>query len=369
MKIRLYSLFLLLILLIDSCSSGKAAYKQGDYYEAVLAAVQRLRGKPDHKKSREVLKLSYQLAVDYLETDAKNQIEANANFKYKTAVQDYERINRLYEEIRTSPGALRVIPKPVSKYNELTALKEKAAEETYEAGIQALLKNTREDAKQAYFLFNDANNFSPGYREAIEMIEQARFNATLKVIVQPSVQNYSDWNFEPVVFGYNANQFVKFYSPRQAEDLELAKVDQFVKVIVNGYQEGRAVISKKVDTFTDSVKTGERTVKGQKIPIYSKVSATMTTYTKKITGRGSINLTISDAESRADLKNSDIVADETWADSWADYSGDIRALSESNKKLCAKKEPYPDRNYLENRTKRELDNKLSNELKYFYNKY
>ena len=74
MKIRLYSLFLLLILLIDSCSSGKAAYKQGDYYEAVLAAVQRLRGKPDHKKSREVLKLSYQLAVDYLETDDANKL-------------------------------------------------------------------------------------------------------------------------------------------------------------------------------------------------------------------------------------------------------------------------------------------------------
>lgn len=369
MKFRLYPLLFILALAAESCSSGKAAYKQGDYYQAVLSAVQRLRGKPDHKKSREVLKLSYQLAVDYLDTDAKNQIESNANFKYRTAVDNYQKINHLYEEIRTSPGALRIIPKPVSRFNELTVVKEKAAEESYEAGIQALLKNTREDAKQAYFLFNEANQYSPGYREAIEMIEQSRFNATLKVVVQPSLLNYGDWNFEPIVFGYNSNQFVKFYTPQQAEDQNLPKIDQYIKVIVNGYQEGRPVITNKVESFTDSVKTGERTVKGQKTPIYSKVTATLTTYTKKITGKGSITLVITDAESRANLRNDEIIADESWVDYWASYKGDIRALSEKDRKLCEKREPYPERNYLENRTKKEMDNKLSNELRRFYDRY
>lgn len=369
MKFRLYGLVLLSTLLFDACSSGKSAYKHGDYYEAVLTAVQRLRGKPDHKKSKEVLKLSYQLAIDYLETDAKNQIEANANFKYSTAVTNYTKINHLYEEIRTSPGALRVIPKPISKYDELTAVKAKAAEETYEAGIQALLKNTREDAKQAYFLFNDANTYSPGYREAIEMIEQAKFNATLKVIVQPSLINYSDWNFEPIIFGYNANQFVKFYTPRQAEEQELKRIDQYIKLIVNGYQEGRPVITNKSESFSDSVKTGEKTEKGVKIPIYTKVSATMITYTKRITGRGSVNLLITDAESRAEIRNADIIAEETWADTWATYKGDDRALSDGNKKLCEKREPYPERNYIENRTRKEMDNKLSQELRNFYSKY
>lgn len=369
MKFRLYSLLFLAILLLDSCSSGKAAYKHGDYYQAVLAAVQRLRSKPDHKKSREVLKLSYQLAVDYLETDAKNQIAANANFKYKTAAENYEKINHLYEEIRTSPGALRVIPKPVTKFDELTEVKAKAAEETYEAGIQALLKNTREDAKQAYFLFNEANKFSPGYREAIEMIEQAKFNATLKVVVEPSLINYRDWNFEPIVFGYNSNMFVKFYTPRQAEELKLEKVDHYIKVIVNGYQEGRPSVTKKTETFSDSVKTGEKTVKGVKTPVYTKVTATLTTYTKKVSGRGSINLTITDAGNRAEIKNEDIIADDTWTGVWGTYSGDARALSENDQRLCQRKEPYPERDYIENRVRKELDNKLSNELRYFYNRY
>ena len=144
------------VFFLDSCSSGKSAYKHGDYYDAVLTAVQRLRQNPDHKKSKEVLSLSYQLAVNFLETDAQNQIASNANFKWRSAVQNYEKINRLYEEIRTSPGALRVIPNPVTKYKELTDVKGKAAEESYEAGVQAMLKNTRGDAKQAYFLFQVA---------------------------------------------------------------------------------------------------------------------------------------------------------------------------------------------------------------------
>jgi len=60
-----------------------------------------------------------------------------------------------------------------------------------------MLKNTRDDAKRAYFLFTDVNAMSPGYRESIEMIEQAKFNATIKVIVEPTFTNYNNWNFEP----------------------------------------------------------------------------------------------------------------------------------------------------------------------------
>lgn len=359
-----------LLFLAGACSSGKSAYKKGDYYEAVLTAVQRLRQKPDHKKSREVLRLSYPLAIEFLESSVENELASNANFKYSASVKNYERINRLYEEIRTSPGALKIIPKPVNKYNELNDVKAKAAEETYEAGIQALMKNTREDAKRAFFLFTDANNYSPGYREAIEMIEQARFNATLKVVVQPFIQNYSDWNFEPLVFGYNANQFVKFYTPQQATEENLRdKIDQYIRVEVNGYSEGKPVITKKMETYTDSVKTGEKTVNGKKVPMLSKVTAKLTTQTKQVTGQGTITLIIKDAKNGVEIRNSQIVEEVSWNDSWASYTGDARALSEGNKKLAAKKEPYMERGYLVNLAKKSLEQRLASELRSFYAKY
>jgi len=369
MKVILRVAIVCIIVIAEGCVSGKSAYKHGDYYDAVLSAVQRLRQNPENKKSKEVLSLSYLAAVEYLETDAQNQINSGANFKWKSAAQNYDRINNLYEQIRTSPGALKVIPNPVSKYKELTEVKAKAAEESYEAGIQAMLKNTRLDSKQAYFYFSDANTFSPGYREAIEMITQSKFNATLKVIVQPSIQNQYDWNFSPQIFGYKGNQFVQFYTPMQAQEQSLAKIDQFLTVVVNGFQEARPVVTKNVQELRDSVKTGEKTVNGKKVPINKLVVAQMTTYEKKITSRGSLRMLVVDAENKAELRNSEIVSDLTWSDKWATYSGDAQALSQSNKALCDKKEPYMSRDYLVKQTETDLGRKLGNALSSFYASY
>jgi len=372
---RLYAMknrslyFLILLLVFESCSSGKTAYKKGDYYEAVLQAIQRLRQKPDHKKSREVLSLSYQAAVDFLESDAQNQINSNANFKWKTAVVNYGKINHLYEEIQKSPGAKQVISNPISKYKELTEVKGKAAEESYEAGLQSMLKNTREDAKQAYFMFSDANNYSPGYREAIEMIEQSKFNATLKVVVEPTVQNSQYWNFESLVFGYTANQFVKFYTPQQSQEANLPRIDQFLNVGVNGYQEERPVITKRVESYKDSVKTGEKVVNSVKVPVYQKVSAELTTYTKVVRARGSASLIIIDAVSRAEIKNQELVSSTSWTYQWATSTGDSRALSKSNRELAAKREASYQAGSLMAQTKRELDQQLSNALSSFYKSY
>jgi len=369
MKIRLLLAFISSVVLLDSCNSGKSALEKGNYYDAVSIAVNRLRQKPDHKKSQEVLRTSYKLAVEYLESDAQNQIASNANYKWRNAVQNYDRINNLYEQIRTSPGALKVIPNPVNKYKELTDVKAKAAEESYELGIQAMLKNTREDAKRAYFYFVESNTLSPGYSESIEMMEQSKFNATIKVVVEYSIRNYSDWNFEPVVFGVNPSQFVKFYTPQQAQDANLPQIDQIVRIVTNGYSETKPAITKSTQNFTDSVKVGEKKVNDAKVPVYEKVSATIVIYDKLITSRGSITLFIRDANSNAELRNSDIVGENQWTDRWATCSGDQRALSTSNKKLCGTKEPYMARDFLIVETKRNLDNKLANAISSFYSGY
>lgn len=363
------SAIVVVAILAEGCSSGKSAYKHGDYYQAVLTSVQHLRSSPDHKKSKEVLGLSYQAAVDYLEQDAQNQLASNANFKYKSVVANYEKINRLYDEIRTSPGALKVIPTPVNRFKELTEYKAKAAEESYDAGIQAMMLATRQDAKNAYFYFTDANTFSPGFRESIEMMDQAKANATVNVIIEPALDNRYSWNFDPVVFGYNSNMFVKFYTPKQAEEMGVKRVDQFLKVSVNSYREGLPQISRRTETRTDSVKTGEKTVNGQKVPIYQKITSTTTIFEKKATGHGSINLWITDASSKADIRNQEITSDMSWSDSWAIYTGDLRAVASGNKKLIEKKEPNMGPGYLQGITKKDLDSRLADVISNYYSQF
>jgi hypothetical protein len=364
-----FAVLLIALFALESCSSGKSAYKHGDYYDAVLTSVQRLRQNPDHKKSKEVLEMSYVAAVEYLEADAQNQINSNANFKYSAAVADYEKINNLYEQIRTSPGALSVVPKPVNKYKELTDLKTKASDECYEAGVQALMKNTRQDAKQAFFLFSDAARFTPGYRESTEMMEQARDVATLRVIIVPGADNYYGWNFESVVHGYNGNQFVRFYTQQQADQQQLKRVDQFLRVSVNSYTEGRPTINRRVEDRSDSVKTGEKTVNGAKVPVYEKVSAKVTVFEKTVTARGSINLIVADGQNRAEIYNQEISSEQAWTDSWAIFTGDKRALTQGNQKLIEKREANMGKGHLQNETKKDLDTKLATTLSNYYKSF
>lgn len=361
-------LFAGVFFLFDACSSGKSALKHGDYYEAVMESVQRLRQNPDHKKSKLVLSTSYTLAVEYLETSAQNAITSNANFKWKTAVENYDKINSLYENIRTSPGAMRIITNPVNRYKELTDLKAKAAEESYEAGIQALLKNTREDAKQAYFLFTESNTFSPGYREAIEMINQAEFNATLRVAFEElNTSRINLGSFQPAITNLK-RQFLNFYPVADTVGKK-APADQYLRIIFSRYGEDRPTVTSRSENRTDSVKTGEKEVNGVKKPTYQKVSAKITYYEKVCRAYAEMNVNITENKSGAALKNNVVTGGYAWKTNWATYSGDARALTDAQRKLCQQKETNPSSSNMMNQVKIDLDKNLKRDLSAFYSKY
>src|SRR5687768_5616535 len=142
---RAHLAVVLITLTIFGCSSGKKAYERGDYYGAVMKSVNRLRQNPDHSKSIEALQAAYPLAVEYYEGEAQNEIASNSNFKWKNAIQSYSSINTLYEAIRQCPACKKAVPRPKSYYAEIGPLKEKAADESYNAGITALMKGNRDE--------------------------------------------------------------------------------------------------------------------------------------------------------------------------------------------------------------------------------
>lgn len=132
MQIRLLAIILLLfsaVVFVSSCSSGKAALKQGDYYDAVLNSVNRLRGSPTHKKATVVLTQAYPLAVDFINMTVQNGINSDNPRKWRNAVDGYNKINYLNDQIKTSLGAMKIITNPVTKFKELAEAKPKAAEE------------------------------------------------------------------------------------------------------------------------------------------------------------------------------------------------------------------------------------------------
>jgi len=348
---RLLLALYVLLLIVSACSSGKKAYERGNYYEAVMQAVGRLRQKPDHDKSSEALKNAYPMAVEYFETEAKNEIASNSNFKWKNAIQSYNAINQMYEAIRACPGCLKVVKNPVNYYAEIGPLKEKAADESYNAGINALMKGTRNDAKKAYFNFADAQAYVPGYKDVVEYLDKAKFEATLKVIVEqipvPTRYNLSGGFFQDKVeeflhTNYTEQTFIQFYTPQEASTLNLAQADQIMRIQFDDFSVGNSVLKEKEETVTkDSVKVGEAKVDGKTIPVYNTVKAKLTTYRKEVMSNGLLSMIIVDAKTNGVLTHKKFSGEYVWVSQWARFNGDDRALTDQQLAMCKQRETQP----------------------------
>jgi hypothetical protein len=350
MKLR-YLPVIFSLLVFFGCSSGKKAYERGNYYEAVMKSVSRLRQNPDHSKSAEALQGAYPMAIEYLEGQAKNEIASNSPYKYKNAINNYNSINQLYEAIRHCPGCLKVIKNPVNFYSEIGPLKEKAAEESYNAGITSLMKGTRVDAKTAYFNFVDVQNYSPGFRDVLEYITKAKDEATLKVVVEqipvPARYNLSGGFFQDKVEEFLHNNypdqgFVKFYTPQEAERIRLARTDQILRIQFDDFSVGNSTLREKEEEVTrDSVKVGDVKLEGKTVPVYNTVKAKYTSYTKEVSSSGLLSMLIVDAKTNGVLSHQKFDGKYVWVSRWARFNGDERALTDAQLALCKQKETNP----------------------------
>ena len=359
---------LAVVVMLDACTSGKAALTHGNYYGAVIESVNRLRGSPENKKAKEVLVQSYPLAIEFIEAGIKNGITADDPQKWRNAVKSYEQINYLNDQIKTSLGAMRVISQPATRYNELKDAKMKAAEETYTEGITAMMKNNRDDAKRAYYNFQEANNFEPGYRESIEMMNQAEFNATLRVAyeeINATTINYG--SLQPVINSLK-RQFLSFKPSTQQDTVP---PHQLLRVVFQGYREdGYPRMTSANETLSKEIKTGEKKgTDGKMIDIMTTVTAKITTYRKTKSSRSLVSVTITEAATQAILQSATIEGKAQWQSEWATYSGDIRALSSSQQTLCKQRETMPNDRDLYNQAMQNLQTNLDTDLRQFYSRY
>lgn len=372
--------FYFLIFLLAGCSSGKKAYERGDYYGSVMQSIQRLRQNPDHSKSVETLKNAYPLAVEYLEGQANNEIASNSSSKWRNAIESYTMINNMYEAIKQCPGCLKVVKSPKEYYAQIAPLKEKAAEESYNAGINALMKGNRNDARRAYFNFVDAQKFVPGYKDVIEYLDKSKYEATLKVVIEqipvPTRYNLSGGFFQDKIeeflhSNYPDQGFVKFYTPGEAASIELPSADHIMRIQFDDFTVGNTKMTEKEETLTkDSVKIGDTKVEGKTIPVYGTVKAKFTTYRKEVLSSGLLSMIIVDGKTNGVLTHKKFNGEYGWVSTWARFNGDERALTDKQLDLCKLKEmPPPGNQDLFLEFTRPIYNQLVPAIRNFYQNY
>ena len=373
------SIFALIAL---SCSSGKKMLEKGNYYQAVIQSVERLKSSPSNNKAGETLLNAYPHAVNNLMDKLNNNNASNISFKNTQAVYIYNDLNRMYESIQSSPAAKQIISNPRKFYLELSEVTPWAAEEQYLAGTEQLSMGARENTKQAYYYFQEANNFVNNYKDVAEKIEIAYNLSILKVVanlvpVQSSIYELSADIFykevNKILRQIEQNEFIRFFSPEEVKMINIDNPDQYLTVNFEDFVVGETHTKERIENMkSDSVKVSEITLKdGSKLDVYDIVTAEVSISRMEIISKGIINLSINQASNTSrDLINQNFAGEYVWFNEWGHFNGDERAVTDEQYAICKQKriEPLPPQQMFVEFTK-PIHTQLGNRLVSFYKNY
>lgn len=237
---RKYFLFILTaILLLNSCSTGKKSLQRGDYYDAIMKAANRLSSDPDNRNATQVIRDGYPMAVAFYQEEIDQILTGNDPFRWKQTLEIMQTVNRISDEIRRIPSARSLVSSIKTYTSEMADVQNRAAQEFYDAGMDALSRKTREAAKQAYYHFLNADGLVRGFKDTKQKIFQAKDLATLKVVVEQipvngkyeySAQFFYDNVFQMLNQQFQEKDFVHFFSPEEADKVRLKYPDMVLQM-------------------------------------------------------------------------------------------------------------------------------------------
>ncbi|MCP1382757.1 hypothetical protein [Runella salmonicolor] len=363
------------------CKSAKKAFKRGDYDESVLRAAEKLRDSPTNSSAGEILKQAYPLALQQNLDDVARYQNAPEAFHFEPVVDAYVRLNRLYDALRKCPACERLVTVRSFIAEERDA-REKAASERYEAGMLSMQnKENRQMARQAYEHFESANALLGGFKNVQSMLDESYEYASFKVVVEQVLVTSRAYQLSNEYFQNKVNEFlqtnkrlnkfVRFYSPQEASSTRL-KPDHVIKLEFDDFVVGQTLIQSNTDVVTskDSVKVGETTVNGKKIPVYNKVTAKLTRTRKSVLSSGLLDMQVMDFRNKSVVTQEKFRGDFTWVCEWANFNGDERALTAEQKRLCSVREinpPPPQQLFIE--FSKPIYDRLTSKIRDYYKNY
>ena len=382
MKKLLKHLVIGFILFTVSCSkSGTKALEKGNYYEAVLQAVEKLKKDTDNSKAIEVLPAAYKNAQNEFLRDIDRSQNANQQFRWESVLDYYTKLNKMQDAIEHCTSCRRLVS-PQTYFKEAEEARDNAAAERYALGTDLLKgRPTRENARIAYDNFEKITIFAPNYKDARNRLEDALNIGSYHVVVeQPKVNSrlyqYSNEYFQGKVDEFlrtnrRMNKFIRFYSPEEAKTVKLTP-DQVVRLEFIDFVVGETSIQTDRQNVTskDSVKTGEANLNGKKVPVYGKVNAQIIKSRKAVRSRGILSMEIYDFQTNKVLSREEIPGEFTWVNEWASFNGDERALTIAELNMTRNREqlpPPPQQLFIE--FTKPIYDQVTSRIKRFYEKY
>ena len=370
------SFFIVLSILMVSCSTGKRALEKGDYDKAIYQAVSRLQKDTDNRKALNTLKSAYGFAMEDHQTKIREAKLSSDVLRWEQVIQEYEELNRIADEIRKCPACREVVPEQNKFISELAEAKLNAAEVRYARGLKLLAEKNRQSARQAYVDFERAEQLYPNYKDAKQKIDDAYWAAVLKVVVEPvevqrGVYALSNEYFQNKIFeyleNYESKSFIKFYTPKQAKREDLVP-DQILTLSFDDFVVGQTYVKERIEEVKrDSVKIG---TSSDKKDVYGTVTAKVSIFDKTITSIGLLDFRVLDWRTKNIISQEKMPGTFVWKDQWGTYRGDERALSDAYLRIANKREgplPAPQALFLE--FTKPIFSQLTGKIRNFYSRY
>ncbi len=381
MNSKFYPFFLLIIiLLVNSCKTAEKSFQKGDYEETVLLVAKKLQNEQVDARSKSLIKEAYRFAVNEHESKIKNLSASSNEIKWERIYSEYATLQKLYDAIRKSPEAFAIV-KPIDYSAYLNTYADKAAENYVERGDYNMQKNDKQSYRQAYYSFQSALRYKPDDLIINEKKQKAYEAAVVNVVLMPidrfgyrnSFSSPSQYGFENEMlrtlrYSIN-NSFIKFHSELDLRSRRI-EPDNVIEMNFGNMNIGQIYDTRSTRQVSKDVVTREIVYKPDSIiKQTTRVSATITTTRRTLNSEGFMHIRISDEDGR-NIWSDYIQGDHQWYTMFSTYSGDIRALSEDDKRMLNQREEMPP---FSDEIVRVINNEIINRMAYrlrdFYSRY
>ena len=379
---KFYSTLVLVAILFTYCKSPAKLYDKGNYNDAMDAAIKKLQKNANDYESREVLKSSYKYAVEEHENQIRNLSNSSSETKYDQVFEHYVQLQNLYEKIRKYPGIAQFLkPTDYSSYEE--ASRDKAFEAHVVKADKWMEGEDRRSYKEAYYEFRKALRYKPDDFDVKKKLEDAYDAAVVNVMLVPmdvmnsnyyySNSSYQVRNFQDALIrtlNYNSgNDFVRYYTEWSAESKRI-EPDEIVELRMGRMNIGQPYDQNSSRQVSKEVVVKEKVYsKDSVVKEYAKVYATITTTKRTLVS--DVDMYVTAREPRGKILWSDNLRSEhQWKTEFANYTGDERALTESDKTLLNKQDlKAPKEDDIRENLLHKLENDVTYRLRNYYNRY
>ena len=293
--LQIVSLVIVSVLVLNSCRSAKKSLEHGNYYQASIYAIQKLRSSPNNKKAKAALQQAYPLLVRTSKAKINNLQQLNSDNRNRSVYNEYVRLNSVYDGLQTCPAALQIIRQPKSFYPEQNKWQKLAFDECMLLADRALALDGKAEARRAYYLYQEALKYDASNNDALKMRDIAYDKAVVKVVMEqiPVVGVYDiscSFFYDQIFTALNSDRrakFLHFYRAEEAEKMKLSP-DHVIRMAFDDFIVGKVLERVETNEISkDSVVVGTVTLDdGTTLNAYNTVKAKLTTRRKIVESKG-----------------------------------------------------------------------------------